>query len=203
MICEHCKEETGVGMSHDYNRKSGEWGCPSLPDGERKPWVAVRLLQTENAKLRAEVVHHVTALKAANALLDKVAAEREDALLQVCAMREVVKWAREVVPMIEDHYHTEQAELENALAKLDGIEKPACGKHLLGSTEYLPKRCEFSSGHSGDCAEKQPPPPGVERDLGPSLQGGAAPVNFTEKQIERCQKCGVAHEPKEQPFCSE
>jgi hypothetical protein len=23
------------------------------------------------------------------------------------------------------------------------------------------------------------------------------------KQIERCQKCGVAHEPKEQPFCSE
>jgi hypothetical protein len=55
MICEHCKEETGVGMPHFYDRKSGEWRCPSLPPEERQPWVAVRILQAENAALRAEI----------------------------------------------------------------------------------------------------------------------------------------------------
>ena len=42
----------------------------------------LRIAQEENAKLRAEVGHHVTALKAANVLLDKVMGEREAALLQ-------------------------------------------------------------------------------------------------------------------------
>jgi hypothetical protein len=81
----------------------------------------------------------------------------KDLELHISAMREVVKWAREIVPMIEDHYHVEQAELENALAKLDSIEKPKCngkdcGCHtVLSMTVGVCARC--------GCGEKQIVPP--------------------------------------------
>lgn len=54
MICEHCKEETGIGASHAYDNDSGEWLCHSLPPTERQPWIAVRLLQDEVKRLNLQ-----------------------------------------------------------------------------------------------------------------------------------------------------
>jgi hypothetical protein len=151
------------------------------------PLRTIDRLEAENAKLRAEVkrlevVRSVYRLEAFD-----LQAKLRTVDLQNEELRKIVGQA------IQEFEHSKIGHPRKGEPTFELLPDPYCVKcmalKVYHGTEKQPDAITDIFTAMGHVTDKQPPLPRVERDLGPSLPGGAAPVNFTEKQLE--ETCGV------------
>ena len=121
-------------------------GHPSMPTG---PEECVTCLKLQNAEMLSAFEYIKGRLTLGGAQEKACEMLRKYAVNRKCATCQ----RPSLLPMNEDG--TCRHCSGDATNQVPVVESRFCGKYLVGSTEYLPLRCEREIGHDGDCGEKR------------------------------------------------